>query len=264
MIPLHDTITEVEKRAADFALSSDNNAATVIRTTEQQVDVVGPLACSQAQGTTDNMADHHPVANDCSSEDRPSQRNPYHRVCQNVLSQLSHTTCPMLLLLSDDADSGATEIHEQLLVTLAQLSDDPVLAIDAGGGNLSRQLHESGVASSGPLPTTAKDWRAAVTQTNQPGLCLLVLQSEAIPAMQWSLHCDEISSCFGLIVIDGSGLAGQALDPFVSNSTGILFVVQLRATSTKWAKKVRQQVLKCGGSPLGCLLALSAADPGTN
>jgi hypothetical protein len=147
---------------------------------------------------------------------------------------------------------------------MAQLSDDPVLAIDAGGGHLTRQLHESGVANSGPSPTTAEDWRTAVTQTNQPGLCLLRLQSEAIPAMKWSLHCDDISSCFGLIVIDGSGLAGQALDPFLANSTGILFIVQLRTTSAKWAKKVRKQVLKCGGSPLGCLLALSAGDPGTN
>jgi hypothetical protein len=173
------------------------------------------------------------------------------------LSRLTHAASP-LLLLSEDGHPGNVDILDHLLVTLAALSEDPVLAIDASGGRLGK--HFFGFVETDPtLPTAAaKDWRSSITQTNHPGLCLMPPDhgKDLMLDPSFPFHLNEMRSYFGLIVIDGGRVDRQTLRRLTIASNGILFLVRIALTSAKWAQTVRNQVVAWGGSPLGSIATL--------
>ena len=173
------------------------------------------------------------------------------------LSRLTHAASP-LLLLSEDGHPGNVDILDHLLVTLAALSEDPVLAIDASDGRLGK--HFFGFVEADPTLSTAaaKDWRSSITQTNHPGLCLMPPDhgNDLMLDPSFQFHLNEMRSYFGLIVIDGGRVNRQTLRRLTIASNGIVFLVRLALTSKKWAQSVRNQVVTWGGSPLGSIATL--------
>ncbi len=189
----------------------------------------------------------------------PAPKDEYHRTCYNLLAHLPKTAAP-LLLLSEDGYPDTVEILGQLLFTLAEISEDPVLAIDASGGRLKKHFQGFGRLTTKQPTSSNSDWQSSITQTNQPGLCLMSPSSEksSILKSDFQSQLDPMNLHFGLIVIDGGSVNRETLHQLTLVSGGTLFLLRLSLTSTSWAKNTHCQIMRWGGTPVGCITTFPA------
>jgi len=274
MIELNDVLKQVETEAAAFAAIGAGRPKGPTETFPVEIQSPGlsgePELCGEQAGikaalqlpfdrsaapTVDVPLSR--LAESLQVLPAPSPRDEYHRTCQNLLAHLHKTAWP-LLLLSEDGYSDTVDILGQLLVALAEISEDPVLAIDASGGRLKKHFQGFGQAATTWSTRSNNDWQSSITQTNQPGLCLMPLSpgKPSIVKSDFQSQLETMNLHFGLIVIDGGNVNRETLHQLTLSSGGSLFLLRLALTAESWAKKTHRQIMAWGGTPVGCITTL--------
>ena len=249
MMELNDVLKRVETEAAAFSGAGvrkpQNPKQTLAANTQSTSPFGKPELCMKPLGTEAGLQ---------------LPEDPYHRTCHNLLAHLPKPASP-LLLLSEDGYSDTVDILGQLFVALAEINEHPVLVIDASGGRLKRHFQGCGRATT--LTTRPdNDWQSSITQTNQPGLCLMPLSAgrRSILKADFQSQMGPINLHFGLIIIDGGSVHREILHELTRASAGTLFLLRLGLTSANWAKNTKCQIMAWGGTPVGCITTLPATN----
>lgn len=278
MMQLNDVLKQVETEAAAFAATGAGRAKEPTEALPVEAQSPGlsekPEFCGEqavtkaarqlpldrsAAPTVD--APLHRFGESPQVLSAPAPEDEYHRTCHNLLAHLPKTAGP-LLLLSEDGYSDTVDILGQLLVALAEISEDPVLAIDAGDGRLKKYFHGFGRTATKRPTKSNNDWQSSITQTNHPGLCLMPLSlgKPSILKSDFQSQLELMNVHFGLIVIDGGNVNRETLHQLTLFSGGALFLLRLALTSVSWAKSTHRQIMAWGGTPIGCITTLPATN----
>ena len=235
---------------ADHNLAIGESSVTDVERRAEQAPVTDSATSSLDETAEPTTFQRLPAAAAIDEDD-------YHRTCRNLLENMLEARCPVLLLASEEGQAATLDLVQKLMVTLAELSDDPVLAIDACGERLSRRFNVI-AGSENHESHEGGSWSDAIVQTMSPGLCLLTMgpTRTSVPAKTLREQFDELKSRFGLIAIDAGSATNAHICSLSAVAAGSLFLVRLDVTTEDWVIQARNRVAAWGAAPVGCIVTI--------
>ena len=181
----------------------------------------------------------------------------YHALARQLVSRHPEMTAGGLLLAAADAQHDISHVVHQTLLAMAELLDDPVLAIDASGSRrLARRLGAERSPSLVPVLQGHAAWNDAMIQTAVPGLCLLASDRpiDAGETLLLESMLRDVASQFAMVVVDGGSINDPLAAACSAAFDGCYIAVGLDRTPVEQAVAARSSLLAAGGPSLGCIL----------
>jgi Mrp family chromosome partitioning ATPase len=190
-----------------------------------------------------------------------SEPDIFEEMAQYVLARLTPSQSNVLLFTSPSDGAGNTETLFALSRTLATLSQDELLVVDANFRSpvftrMCKRYYPSGLEE---VLGGSAGWQDAIHKTDLPNLNILPnkgrLRYDNMPysSRHWGHLLEQLKRQYQLVLLDAPSLAHAQTSPMISLCDGVYLVIRLGYTTPHEVNEAVRVIQKSSGLLLGSI-----------